>query len=92
MTASGEHGWRHDECAYCCRDDCAEPEICGAELDEPELLTPQEWAAREGWQILDPDGWRGKNAPPFDQPCTREEWEPRMWQCTVKRIRPKGRK
>lgn len=45
--------------------------------------TPQEWAADRGMQILDPDGWRKPDSPPFDQPCTEDEFVERFWQCTV---------
>lgn len=48
-----------------------------------ETRKPQEWAAADGILILDPDGWRGPDSPPFDQPCTREEYQRRVGFCTV---------
>lgn len=48
-----------------------------------ELKTPEEWAAEMGATILDPDGWRRPNDPPFDQPCTREEFLPRFYISTI---------
>lgn len=48
-----------------------------------ELRTPQEWAELAGLYILDPDGWREADAPPFDQPCTQGEYKQRVGWCTV---------
>jgi hypothetical protein len=51
-----------------------------------EKKTPQEWAAERGYRILDPDGWRMADSPPFDQPCTQEAFDWRFMLCTIQRI------
>lgn len=47
------------------------------------LKTPDEWATEEGITILDPDGWRGIDAPPFDRPITKAEYTLRVGVSTV---------
>lgn len=51
-----------------------------------ERKLPQEWAAEDGFEILDPDGWRGPDALPFDQPCTLGEFWGRFLRSTVRRV------
>lgn len=46
------------------------------------LKTPSEWAAERGVEILDPDGWRGRDAKSFDEPITAEEFDRRLVECT----------
>lgn len=53
------------------------------ESAQPVRKTPQEWAADQFKRIVDPDGWREPGSPPFDQPCTYEEFLPRFAACTV---------
>lgn len=50
------------------------------------LRTPADWLAlrHPGIEILDPDGWRGPGAPPFDRPLTYEEFWPRFVRCTLR--------
>lgn len=52
-----------------------------------EMKTPQEWAADEGMAIYDPDGWRMKDSPPFDEPCLKSEFDWRFSLCTIGPIR-----
>lgn len=47
------------------------------------LKTPTEWAAEFKVRILDPDGWRMKDAPAWDQPISREEFSWRLNLCTI---------
>jgi hypothetical protein len=50
-----------------------------------ERRTPSEWFAAgvTDRRILDPDGWRGVNAPTWDTPITRDEFERRLAMCTT---------
>lgn len=50
----------------------------------PDLLTPEAWCERYGLEIVDPDGWRGKDAPPWEQPLTLTEFWDRFTMCTVR--------
>lgn len=43
-----------------------------------ELRTPTEWAELRGIVILDPDGWRTKDAPRFDEPISLNEFTERV--------------
>ena len=47
------------------------------------LKTPEEWSVIFDVLILDPDGWRGKGDPAWDEPITREDFRTRMWMSTV---------
>lgn len=58
-----------------------------AAIDEPLMRLPQEWASEDGLIILDPDGWRGKGDPSFEEPCTKEEYQKRMPRCTVRSLK-----
>ena len=55
-------------------------------MNEP-LLTSEEWQAMPEFStstILDPDGWRSKDAPNFyTDPITRKEFVQRKIRCTV---------
>jgi hypothetical protein len=44
--------------------------------------TPEEWCARLGWRILDPDGWRGRQGRPWADPISRDEFERRAAEST----------
>jgi hypothetical protein len=56
------------------------PELETALLEVQKL--PQEWASEHGILILDADGWRDRNAPSFDAPCTLAEYQKRAPHCT----------
>ena len=49
-----------------------------------DLRTPEEWCACYDLDIRDPDGWRTKDAPPWDQPIGLPEFWERFNQCTVR--------
>lgn len=55
-----------------------------------ELHTPEEWIAllNPDLKIVDPDGWRGPDAPPFDQPISQDEFSFRFALCTIRSDRP----
>lgn len=59
-------------------------------MTDPVRRTPAEWAAEIGYRILDPDGWRHDGGPPFDQPLTYAEFEPRFAVSTVQAVAPAG--
>jgi hypothetical protein len=48
------------------------------------LRTPTEWANLEDCLILDADGWRGRDAKPFDEPITQAEYERRRVASTCR--------
>lgn len=50
----------------------------------PTLRTPDAWCTEYGLEIADPDGWRTKDAPPWDQPIGLSEFARRYWQCTAR--------
>ena len=53
-----------------------------------ELKTPEEWLKTDEYRqytIMDPDGWRGKDAPSWETPLTHKEFEYRLMQCTLMR-------
>lgn len=52
------------------------------------LLTPETWCRALGWEILDHDGWRGRDAPPWGQPISQAEFERRVAECTARRVEP----
>lgn len=41
------------------------------------------WYRRQETKILDPDGWRDKDAPDWCTPITQEEFNRRLVKCTV---------
>jgi hypothetical protein len=48
--------------------------------------TPEEWLQTDdfrGLVVMDPDGWRGKNAPAWDEPITAVEFNHRLCMSTV---------
>lgn len=49
------------------------------------LRTPMEWAARAGFTVLDPDGWRadGKS---FEEPIAWEEFTQRCITSTLSNV------
>jgi len=51
-----------------------------------DLLTPDAWCDRYGLDILDPDGWRGRDAPPWDEPLPLPEFWRRFTECTVRGV------
>lgn len=48
-----------------------------------ELLTPRQWQRRKRILILDPDGWRGENGRPFNEPIPEVEFDMRAALSTV---------
>lgn len=46
-------------------------------------LKPLEWANLFDFLILDPDGWRDKNAPDFDKEVGLQEFIERASRCTI---------
>lgn len=51
------------------------------EPEPVEMLTPAEWAERDGVVIRDADGWPDEES--FQRPIWRLEWERRLAVCTV---------
>lgn len=56
----------------------------------PSLLPPATWEWLEGVKILDPDGWRGTNGRPWDDPISREEWQERRNASTITELGGRG--
>ncbi len=55
--------------------------------------TPTEWMRTEpfkGYEILDADGWRGKDAPAWDEPITEREFLIRYGMSTT-RVTPEAK-
>jgi hypothetical protein len=50
-----------------------------------ETKTPCEWMAAlyPHMMIIDPDGWRGINGRPFDDPISEQEFRRRFARCTI---------
>lgn len=48
---------------------------------------PEDWARYLNIKIIDPDGWRGKYAPSFDEPCSLDEFVRRISSCTIQEQR-----
>lgn len=55
-------------------------------MSSPVLRTPEEWCARYGLEIADPDGWRHPNAPSWDTPLGLPEFWRRFRECTVRMV------
>lgn len=45
--------------------------------------TPEQWLEDEDFMIIDPDGWRHEDAPAWDEPITKAEFDSRLLECTV---------
>lgn len=52
----------------------------------PELLTPEEWEERYGLHVVDPDGWRGPDAPSWATPITLRDFWARYTQSTARMV------
>ena len=52
------------------------------------LKTPEDWIEElcPNVSIIDADGWRGEDAPAFDEPISREEFRQRLLRCTADKI------
>lgn len=50
------------------------------------LKTPEEWCRIEGVQILDADGWRGRDGRDWNDPISLVEFKERLVVCTQRRI------
>jgi hypothetical protein len=50
-----------------------------------ESLAPAEWMERKhpDMRIADPDGWRGPEGRPFEDPITEKEFDRRYGMCTI---------
>lgn len=48
--------------------------------------TPEQWCAEYGIDIRDPDGWRGKGDPPWEQPITLPDFFRRAVRSTCWRV------
>lgn len=48
--------------------------------------TPETWCNLYGLVIADPDGWREKDAPPWDTPIRLAEFWARFNRCTVRQV------
>jgi hypothetical protein len=46
-------------------------------------LSPSDWCAILGVRVIDPDGWRGKDPKPFDEPVGLDEFVRRCWPSTL---------
>lgn len=57
---------------------------------ENALKTPAEWCLLEGVEILDPDGWRGHNGRPWEDPITLAEFRERLIACTQRSVAPQS--
>lgn len=49
-----------------------------------DLKTPDEWCRLEGVEVMDPDGWRGRNGRPWTDPITLAEFKNRLVTCTMR--------
>jgi len=96
ITHHDSHGLcydvRHEDGSQGCYDpselEIAETYEQGINLDElqeetEKLKTPEEWQDVFHVTIRSADGWRAPDAPPWDQPITREEFLQRLTSCTV---------
>jgi hypothetical protein len=68
---------------------------CGCHQGQPEcgcpgdclatvVRTPEEWCRLYGVDVRDPDGWRGKDDPPWEQPITLADFYRRAVRSTVR--------
>ena len=44
---------------------------------------PAEWCELLGVEMIDDDGWRGRNEQPYDMPCGLEEFMIRVSESTI---------
>lgn len=54
--------------------------------EEPVKKAPEIWCLDTGIIIMDPDGWRRKNDPEWDEPITRDDFIQRAMFSTCKRF------
>lgn len=54
--------------------------------EEPIKKAPEIWCFDTGIIIMDPDGWRGKNDPEWDEPITRDDFIKRAMISTCRRF------
>ena len=52
----------------------------------PVKRTPEGWSAEYGFEIHDPDGWRHRDAPAWDEPITLAEFYKRAAESTIRGI------
>lgn len=52
---------------------------------EPIKKAPEIWCLDTGIQVMDPDGWRRKGDPAWDEPITRDDFLKRAYMSTVNR-------
>jgi hypothetical protein len=76
ITVTTEGGWTLEPCGH-----TLHPELAQGGW----FKTPDQWCDEYDLLILDPDGWRGKDAPRWDTPITLAEFYRRAMQCTVSR-------
>lgn len=50
------------------------------------LKTPEEWCQIEGVQILDADGWRGRDGRDWNDPISLAEFQERLVICTMRHV------
>lgn len=55
-----------------------------------DLKTPDEWCKLLGYEVMDPDGWRGSNGRPWTDPISQAEFEARIVTCTLRRVDPRS--
>jgi hypothetical protein len=55
---------------------------------DSKLRTPEEWCKLTGTRILDPDGWRMRDAPPWEYPISELEFHWRAGMSTVSIANP----
>jgi hypothetical protein len=55
-----------------------------------DLKTPDEWCKLLGYEVMDPDGWRGSNGRPWMDPISQAEFEARIVTCTLRRVDPRA--
>lgn len=51
-----------------------------------DLKTPDEWCRIEGVEVMDPDGWRGRDGRPWTDPITLAEFKNRLIICTMRHV------
>jgi hypothetical protein len=51
------------------------------------VLTPQEWGKLLDVEIIDPDGWRGRDSKPLTEPIGLQEFINRLSESTIMPVR-----